>query len=84
VGPEDVKAHVAFQRHVTELLEDNGEYVDVRGLTPARTWVRYRVAPSARRRRRGRSARAVSPSGSACDTRCSGAACTVVVRPPFW
>jgi hypothetical protein len=32
---------MAFQRHVTELLESNGEYVDVRGLTPARTWVRY-------------------------------------------
>src|SRR5919109_362481 len=40
-APEDVEAHVAFQRHVTELLENNGEYVDVRALTPARTWVRY-------------------------------------------
>src|ERR687891_2788261 len=40
-APEDVEAHMAFQRHVTELLEENGEYVDVRGLTPARTWVRF-------------------------------------------
>jgi hypothetical protein len=40
-APEDVEAHMAFQRHVTELLEENGEYVDVRGLTPAQTWVRY-------------------------------------------
>jgi hypothetical protein len=40
-APEDVEAHVAFMRHVTELLQDNGEYIEVRGLTPARTWVRY-------------------------------------------
>jgi hypothetical protein len=36
-APEDVEAHIAFQRHVIELLEENGEYVDAR----ARTWVRY-------------------------------------------
>jgi hypothetical protein len=40
-APEDVEAHMAFLKHVTELLKDNGEYVDVQGLTPARTWVRY-------------------------------------------
>ena len=40
-APEDVEAHMAFQRHVSELLERNGEYVDVQALTPARTWVRY-------------------------------------------
>src|SRR5215210_6412282 len=28
-APEDVEAHVAFQHHVSELLESNGEYVDV-------------------------------------------------------
>ena len=39
-APEDVEAHIAFQRHVNELLEENGEYVDVKALTPARTWVR--------------------------------------------
>jgi hypothetical protein len=40
-APEDVEAHIAFQRHVRELLEENGEYVDAQALTPARTWVRY-------------------------------------------
>ena len=40
-APEDVEAHMAFQNHVSELLEENGEYVDARALTPARTWVRY-------------------------------------------
>ena len=39
--PEDVEAHLAFLRHVTELLKENGEYVEHQGLTPARTWVRY-------------------------------------------
>jgi len=36
-----VEAHIAFQRHVAELLEKRGEYVDARALVPARTWVRY-------------------------------------------
>ena len=40
-APEDVEAHIAFQRHVSELLQENGEYVGVEALTPARTWVRY-------------------------------------------
>ena len=40
-APEDVEAHMAFLRHVSELLEENGEYVDAQALTPARTWVRY-------------------------------------------
>jgi hypothetical protein len=40
-APEDVEAHVAFQHHVSELLEESGEYVDAQALTPARTWVRY-------------------------------------------
>ena len=40
-APEDVEAHMAFQHHVSELLEENGEYVDAQALTPARTWVRY-------------------------------------------
>ena len=39
--PEGVEAHMAFLRHVSELLEENGEYVDAQALTPARTWVRY-------------------------------------------
>ena len=40
-APEDVEAHMAFQDHVSELLEEHGEYVDARALAPARTWVRY-------------------------------------------
>ena len=40
-APEDVEAHMAFQRHVNELLQDSGEYVDAQALTPERTWVRY-------------------------------------------
>src|SRR3954467_14278042 len=40
-APEDVEAHMAFQNHVSALLEENGEYVDAQALTPARTWVRY-------------------------------------------
>jgi hypothetical protein len=40
-APEDVEAHMAFMRNVTKVLEANGEYVDVQGLTPSRTWVRY-------------------------------------------
>ncbi len=40
-APEDVEAHMAFQRHVSELLQESGEYVNAQALTPARTWVRY-------------------------------------------
>jgi hypothetical protein len=36
-----VEAHFAFLTHVGELLEKNGELVDVQALTPAQTWVRY-------------------------------------------
>ena len=40
-APEDVEAHMAFMRHVTEQLKERGEYVDAQALTPTRTWVRY-------------------------------------------
>jgi hypothetical protein len=40
-APEDVEAHMAFQRHVNEMLEESGERVDAQALTPERTWVRY-------------------------------------------
>ena len=40
-GAEDVEAHMAFQHHVNEMLERNGERVDAQALTPTRTWVRY-------------------------------------------
>ena len=39
--PADVEAHMAFLRHVGEMLQENGEFVDAQALTPARTWVRY-------------------------------------------
>ena len=39
--PADVEAHIAFQRHVNELLEEKGELVEARALTQERTWVRY-------------------------------------------
>jgi hypothetical protein len=37
-APEDVEAHMAFLKHVGELLEENGEYVDAarRRRTPSR------------------------------------------------
>jgi hypothetical protein len=40
-APEDVEAHMAFLHHVTDLLQNNGEYVDAQALAPSRTWVRY-------------------------------------------
>src|SRR3954462_7000772 len=40
-APEDVEAHFAFLRHVNEMLEQSGELIDVKALTPGRTWVRY-------------------------------------------
>src|SRR3954452_18325124 len=40
-APEDVEAHMAFQHHVSELLEESGEYVDAQALTATRSWVRY-------------------------------------------
>ena len=40
-APADVEAHFAFLKHVSELLEENGELVGVQALPPAQTWVRY-------------------------------------------
>lgn len=40
-APEDVEAHMAFLRHVADLLERNGEFVDAQALTPERSFVRY-------------------------------------------
>jgi hypothetical protein len=39
--PADVDAHMAFQMKVKEVLEERGEYVDAKALTPVQTWVRY-------------------------------------------
>jgi hypothetical protein len=30
-APEDVEAHMAFLKHVSELLQENGEFVDAQG-----------------------------------------------------
>ena len=40
-APEDVEAHIAFQRHVNDMLRESGEFVDAQALAPAQTWVRY-------------------------------------------
>ncbi len=40
-APEDVEAHIAFQRHVSVVLQESGELVDAQALAPTRTWVRY-------------------------------------------
>jgi hypothetical protein len=39
--PKDVEAHMSFLKHVSELLQDRGEFVDAQALTPTRTWVRF-------------------------------------------
>ncbi len=38
---DEFNAHMAFQRHVCELLETRGELVDVQALSPEGTYVRY-------------------------------------------
>src|SRR5699024_12843001 len=40
-APRDAEAHMALQHHVIELLQERGELVDVRALTPAQTGERY-------------------------------------------
>jgi hypothetical protein len=39
--PEEITAHIAFQRHVGDLLRDSGEFVDAQALAPTGSWVRY-------------------------------------------
>ena len=39
--PEEITAHIAFQRHVADLLRERGEFVDAQGLSPEGTYVRY-------------------------------------------
>jgi len=41
--PEDVEAHLAFMRHVTDQLKERGEYVDVQALKIGRASCRERV-----------------------------------------
>ena len=38
-APEDAEAQMAFPGRVRDLLEERGEYVDARALTPTRTWL---------------------------------------------
>jgi hypothetical protein len=38
---ESIVPKYLLLKHVSELLEENGEYVDAQALTPARTCVRY-------------------------------------------
>ena len=40
-APEDVDAHMAFLRHVGDLLKENGEFVDAQALSAEGTFVRY-------------------------------------------
>jgi hypothetical protein len=39
--PDEARAHLAFQRHVTEMLRETGEYVDGQALSPEGSYVRY-------------------------------------------
>ena len=38
---DEITAHLAFQRHVGELLRERGEFVDVQALSPEGAYVRY-------------------------------------------
>lgn len=38
---DEITAHMAFQRHVGDLLRERGEFVDVQALSPEGTYVRY-------------------------------------------
>jgi hypothetical protein len=39
--PEEITAHIAFQREVVRVLTDTGEMVDAQGLSPDGAYVRY-------------------------------------------
>jgi hypothetical protein len=38
---DEIAAHIAFQRHVADLLRERGEFVDAQALTPGGAYVRY-------------------------------------------
>jgi len=38
---DEITAHIAFQRHVGDLLRECGEFVDAQELSPDGTYVRY-------------------------------------------
>ena len=39
--PEEFDAHMAFQRDIARVLQENGEFVDAQALTQDGAWVRY-------------------------------------------
>jgi hypothetical protein len=39
--PDEARAHLAFQRHVADMLRETGEYVDGQALSPEGSYVRY-------------------------------------------
>jgi hypothetical protein len=39
--PDEVRDHIAFQRHVIEMLTDSGEFVDATAAAPEGAWVQY-------------------------------------------
>jgi hypothetical protein len=38
---DEIAAHIAFQRHVADLLRERGEFVDAQALSPAGSYVQY-------------------------------------------
>jgi hypothetical protein len=39
--PEEITAHIAFQREVARMLRERGEFVDAQALSPEGAYVRY-------------------------------------------
>ena len=39
--PADIEAHMAFLQHVSDVLKENGEWVDAQALSLDPEWVRY-------------------------------------------
>ena len=39
--PADIDAHMAFLNHISEMLKENGEFVDAQALSADQEWVRY-------------------------------------------
>jgi hypothetical protein len=39
--PDEINAHIAFQREVVRMLNERGEFVDAQGISPDGAYVRY-------------------------------------------
>jgi hypothetical protein len=39
--PDEITAHMSFQREVARILRDSGEFVDAQALSPDGRWVQY-------------------------------------------